>query len=316
MWSWYGNVPSSSWQCGNVIISCVSRVLNQVFQYLRRPLLKHQSYQLRDIVQRNFRPACSTHLERSVAWKQLSGDVLVQEFRVLVVTGCEGMASRGSSNRRRDLKKKDLRVWWHALILANLYNLSINTFPHWLKHHSTFWKYAKPGTQMIFSCSLSHSPCQCIYMTPSIETRVTGGWHWCRGIGSAEMVEGQASMPISWSKNVCLNLKNIKFSIHCFSFIFSVHIVIRRIPALCRSIFNPQHLSDGTHVLLGHRDGAGLPAHVVKVKPLKCNGFQTMWSWLGWASQTKRLWEPFPLLWSFKDVCCAAPCSFLPANTV
>ena len=106
MWSWYGNVPSFSWQCGNVIISCVSRVLNQVFQYLRRPLLKHQSYQLRDIVQRNFRPACSTHLERSVAWKQLSGDVLVQEFRVLVVTGCEGMASRGSSNRRRDLKKK------------------------------------------------------------------------------------------------------------------------------------------------------------------------------------------------------------------
>jgi len=106
MSSWYGNVPSFSWQCGNVIISCVSRVLNQVFQYLRRPLLKHQSYQLRDIVQRNFRPACSTHLERSVAWKQLSGDVLVQEFRVLVVTGCEGMASRGSSNRRRDLKKK------------------------------------------------------------------------------------------------------------------------------------------------------------------------------------------------------------------
>lgn len=117
---------------GNVI-SCVSRVqlikLNQVFQYLRlqyRPLLKHQMHQLRDIVQRNFRPACSTHLERSVAWKQLSGDVLVQEFRVLVVTGCEGMASGGQATEGGDfLKKKGLTSLVACTDSGNLYNLYI-----------------------------------------------------------------------------------------------------------------------------------------------------------------------------------------------
>ena len=221
---------------------------------------------LRDIVQRNFRPACSTHLERSVAWKQLSGDVSVQAFRV-VVRG-DGMASGGQAT---DLKKnyESGGMYWLQPISNESCHVSFSfSFNMYKIYPNTYniLEVRKPRdpNDLFFPLKFSVSM---YYMTPSIRTRVTGGWHWCRAIESAEMVQGEASMAVQTSevkmsvnKIALLTLLLIFIHFQCsnihMSYVTSTK-TSSTIPALCtRSMFNPQHLSDGTHVLLAHRDGA------------------------------------------------------------
>ena len=67
MWSWYvGNVPSFSWQCH---LLCF---LNQVFQYLRRPLLKHQ---LRELASCVFHSSRAFRRLKAAFWRRVGAGI-------------------------------------------------------------------------------------------------------------------------------------------------------------------------------------------------------------------------------------------------
>ncbi len=207
--------PCGLWYVGKVIIS-----LNQGYQYLRRPLFKDQCAS----------PCEISYSETFVLRVPLISSVPSLESSFLATCWCRDFESSWGAMEWPQAAKqriwKKIRVWRHVLIatylqwimpclifILILYKIYPNTY--------NILEVRKPRdpNDLFFPLKFSLSM---YYMTPSIRTRVTGGWHWCRAIESAEMVQGEASMPVQTSE-VKMSVNKIahlrSFSVFKYSYV-------------------------------------------------------------------------------------------------